>query len=165
MRRDRKLRKLVVAHNRAERTALRAAVRDEAIEKLRDRHRLWRQVDSAIACVERLTFRSFGVFARAKGSDALAPRAPRRIRSGARRDALQSAQISMTVSRLPDALMLDATSPFAPPMHYAPARIAARCEKAVRHIAFSTLATFCKRECKTGAMSESRGAMLKVLIL
>jgi hypothetical protein len=50
-------------------------------------------------------------------------------------------------------------------MHCTPVCIAIPCENAIHHIGFSTLPSFCKRECKTRAMSDARSAMQKVLML
>jgi hypothetical protein len=50
-------------------------------------------------------------------------------------------------------------------MHRISACMTPRYGKALVYIAFSTLPSFCKGECKTRAMSESRGEMQKRLIL
>jgi hypothetical protein len=56
----------------------RFTVRKVAIEKLRDGHRLWRKVDSAIARFERFAFSRFGFLASPKGTGALATSAAER---------------------------------------------------------------------------------------
>ena len=70
MRSDRELRELVVTHDRAKRAPLCSAAGKKTIEKLSDRYRFRREVNSAITSVERLAFGRLCLFPRAERTDA-----------------------------------------------------------------------------------------------